>query len=342
MEQGHVFVAKKKVHFKVLGKGPALVLLHPSPHNSNMMLPLAKELASHYTVFCMDTPGYGASDALEAPPKDLLAYTELMQGAFKALGLTSLSLYGSATGAQLAIRYGLENPDNVNHVFLDNAAHFDDTLRAEILEHYFPDLTPQLDGQHLSRLWEIVSHLFLYFPWCFKSPKYALGREQLPASVLHTIAMDFLRAGGTYDWAYKAAFEHERAAYVQQLNVPTTIFRWNNSIITKYVDDLLNFDFPPNVSTFKIDGGATERMQSMTQYMKDKATGATFLDLPDTFEPNVKKDTIAYKTGNEQYPAVSADGKYLNRAWEILIMNNPELNARDIQSCLLDWMMKTN
>ncbi len=342
MKQGHVLVAKKKVHFNVLGKGPALILLHPSPHNSKMMLPLAKELASHYTVFCMDTPGYGASDSLEAPPKDLLAYTDLMQGAFKALGLTSLSLYGSATGAQLAIRYALEHPEGVDHVFLDNAAHFDDQLRADIFKHYFPDLTPQLDGQHLLRLWEIVSHLFLYFPWCFKSPEHALGRAQLPAGVLHTIAMDFLKAGANYDWAYKAAFEHERAVYVQQLIVPTTIFRWNNSIITKYVDDLLHFEFPLNVSAFKINGDATERLQSMSQFIKEKATGVALSGLSKTFITNIKEDSMPYQVGNNPLPLASEDGKYLNKAWEVLVANNPELNAHDIQSCLLDWFMKTN
>ena len=342
MEQGHVSIANKKIHFKVLGEGPPIVLLHPSPHNSIMMLPLAEELASHYTVFCMDTPGYGASDALESPPKDLSTYTEIMQGAFSALGLTSLSLYGSATGAQLAIRYALENPDEVNHIFLDNSAHFDDTLRSDILKHYFPDLTPQLDGQHLVRLWDIVSHLFLYFPWCFKSPEYALGREQLPAPVLHSIAMDFLRAGGTYDWAYKAAFEHERAVYVQQMRVPTTIFRWNNSIITKYVDDLLNFDFPSNVSAIKIDGDATERMKSMTQYINEKATGKVFSELPKTFQSTIKGDTIPYNFGNASLPVASADGKYLNMAWDMLIANNPSLNAHDIQSCLVDWFTKSN
>ena len=341
MEQGHVFVAKKKVHFKVLGSGPALVLLHPSPHSSEMMLPLAKELASKYTVFCMDTPGYGASDTLAIAPKDLLPYTKRMRSAFTTLGLTSPSLYGSATGAQLAIRYALENPNEVQHVFLDNSAHFDDQLRADILKYYFPDLSPQLDGQHLPRLWEIVSHLFLYFPWCFKSPEYALGREQLPPSVLHTIAMDFLKAGANYDWAYKAAFEHERAAYVQRLKVPTTIFRWNNSIITKYVDDLLAFDFPSNVSAFRINGNAKERIHYMTQYIKEKASGAAFLGLPETFQSNLKEDSLAYAVGNEALPKVSGDGKYLNKAWEILVANNPKFNAYEIQSCLLDWFIKS-
>ncbi len=336
-----ITVDGKKIYFQVLGKGPALVLLHPSPHNANMMVPLAKELASTYTVFCMDTPGYGRSDGLTEPPKDLSEYTTRMHKAFKAMGLEQLALYGSATGAQLAIRYAIENPDTVTHIFLDNAAHFDDDLRSAILESYFPDLTPVRGGHHLHKVWDIVSHIFRYFPWCFKTPEYALNRQQLPKEALHFIALDFLRAGATYDWAYKAAFEHERASYVQQLKVPTTIFRWEGSIITKHIDRLLSFTFPPHVNPFMIKGSPEERNAIMTRYMKEKASGTSSVTLLEKLGDCAEKETIAYDTSALERPSVTPNGDYLNQAWKLLENANPKLNAAEIQMALIDWYSKS-
>ncbi len=321
----------------MMGEGPALLLFHPSPHSSEILLPLAKELASHYTVFSIDTPGYGKSDALESAPGSLNDYTEFLHKALKQMGLKRATFYGSATGAQIAIRYALEHPDAVSHVFLDNSAHFNEELCNLILQHYFPDLTPRLDGSHLTQIWTMVSQMFQYFPWCFTTAEYALNRPQLPAAALHFIAMDYLKAGKNYDYAYKTAFQHERGAYVQQLKVPTTIFRWNNSIITKYVDDLLAFEFPSNVSSFRIDGDPGERMHSMTYFIKDKADAFPSCEISETIKPYVESPTMAYRKEDENPPEATVDGQYLQQAWETLVRQNPHLNAEQIQSCLIDW-----
>ncbi len=337
MQSNCITVEGKKIHFQILGKGPALVLLHPSPHNSNMMLPLAKELASAYTVLCMDTPGYGRSDGFQERPNSLHDYATAMHQGLRAIGIEKASFYGSATGAQLAIRYALENPDRVQHLFLDNAAHFDDGLREAILEQYFPDLTPRIDGSHLNQLWTIVSRLFQYFPWCFNTPEYALDKPQPPKETLHFIALDFLRAGGTYDWAYHAAFEHEKASHVQQLKVPTTIFRWDGSIIAKHVDRLLSFEFPPNVDSLMITGSPADRTGTMIHHMKEKAVDGLFFEMKDSGEICPEAVAVDYRTGGEGAPMITSNGDYLQTAWNVLQTNNPSLDAKTLQQCLIHW-----
>lgn len=338
----YVLVDSRKVHFHMMGKGPSLLLFHPSPHTSEILLPLAKELASHYTVFSIDTPGYGKSDALGFEPNALNEYTDFLHKALKEMGLKQPVFYGSATGAQIAIRYALEYPDDVSCLFLDNAAHFDDALRSQILQHYFPDLSPQLNGNHLTQIWTMVSQMFQYFPWCFTTDEYALNRPQLPAAALHYIAIDYLKAGKHYDYAYKAAFQQERATFVQQLKVPTTIFRWNNSIITRYVDDLLAFEFPPNVSSFEINGDPTERMHLMTQFIKDKAEGFLVCQVSEKIKPYADAPRIAYLKENNHPPKATADGLYLKQAWDALVLQNPTLSAEEIQACLVDWYTNPN
>ncbi len=330
-------VNQRKLHFYTLGQGPVLVMLHPSPSTGEALLPLAKQLASEYMVFCVDTPGYGESDALVENPTSLTDYTSFLHLAFGELGLKQFSIYGSATGAQLAVRYGLEYPEEVSHIFLDNSAHFDDALSDKILEHYFPDLTPCLDGGHLTEIWTIVSKLFQYFPWCFTTEEYALNRPQMPLFVLQLIAMDYLKAGSTYDTAYKLAFQHERAKYVQQLRVPTTIFRWNNSIITKYVDALLNHRFDKHIQGFMIEGDANERTQKMVTHIIEKRANLSTFDINLKVMRKSLKNRPYYKSPESFPPEAREDGKHLKEAWEDLIKNNPDTNAVTIQEYLVDW-----
>lgn len=333
----YILVDSRKLHFHTMGQGPALALFHPSPSSSESLLNLAKALASDYTVFVFDTPGYGKSDALGFVPTNLNEYTAFFKKAFAAMKIDKFAIYGSATGAQIAIRYALENPEQVTHVFLDNSAHFNDELCEGILERYFPDLTPKLDGSHLTMIWQIVSQMFQYFPWCFTTEEYALNRPQMPAVVLQMVAMDYIVAGADYDHAYRVAFKHERGKYVQQLQVPTTIFRWSGSIITKYIDELLAFEYEDNVSSFLMEGDATQRTQLMTQYINDKAASFKSFTSETNFESYTDDDKIEYKKTEGASPMISDNGQHLTKAWGDLVRENPELNAEQIQSCLIDW-----
>ncbi len=319
----------------MLGNGPALVLFHPSPHTSEILLPLAEKLCDHYTVFAIDTPGYGKSEHLSVAPNTLKDYTSFLNKCFKAMDIKKPSIYGSATGAQLAIRYALEYPEDVSNLFIDNSAHFDDNFCNSILERYFPDLNPQKDGSHLPQVWRMVSQMFQYFPWCFTEEKYALHRPQLPASILNVIAMDFLRAGGNYHIAYRLAFKHERAKYVQALKVPTTIFRWNGSIIKDYIDDLLVFDFPSHIKPLFINGGPDERMQVLTDYIAGEATSHETYKVSKEIEHFKASAPISYNK-IEALPDIASDGMHLIKTWELLIARNPNLDAEALQSCLID------
>ncbi len=332
----YVTVDSKRLHFHMLGNGPALVLFHPSPHTSEILLPLAKRLADFYTVFAIDTPGYGKSSPLSSEPNQLSDYTEFLHRCFKVMNIKNPSIYGSATGAQLAIRYALEYPKNVASIFLDNAAHFDDALCNTILDHYFPDFTPKKDGSHLPQVWKMVSQMFQYFPWCFRGEKYALHRPQLPPPVLNSIALDFLRAGANYYMAYRLAFKHERAKYVQALKVPTTIFRWNGSIIKEHINNLLAFDLPSNVKTLFINGTPDERMQLLTDCITGEADQYKSYKASRKIQAFKANAPIAYNKIIKDLPEIVSNGSHLITAWELLMERNPNLSAEMVQSCLID------
>lgn len=345
--------ASSKIHFKVYGSGPPIALFHPSPNSSQLMHGLAEELAARFTVICPDTPGYGASPKLAKLNPDMKDYAEAFRSLFEELGFESIALYGSATGAQIAIRYGIEYPDHVSHLFLDNTAHFTEEERQQVLENYFPDLTPRADGKHLVMLWDMVSSLFQYFPWCFKDEEHKLNGPIPPPDVLQTIVLDYLKAGKDYDLAYKAAFNHEKIDFIQLLKVPTSVLRWEGSIIKKYNDRIFDYDLPENVIGQNISGDRSLRYREIANHITEVYRSKhDFKKETLTQNLNIQNlgDTII--DFSEDAPTPDADGLYLIRAWHALKdevqYSNSGPNATDsidpniIQKRLISWYESQN
>lgn len=204
MKRAIIKVKGIDIHVRKVGEGFPLVLLHASPSSSAMFLALAEVLKEHFTLIMPDTPGYGLSEGFYKPGDPEIAhYMPYFHELFKKMGLKRFAMYGTATGAQIAIRYGLTYPEQVEHLFLDNAAHFTDAQYVKIKEKYFPNLAPDYNGEHLLKMWTVIRDMFRYFPWFYRDESHKLQVPPLPAAVYHNIAMDFMQAGSGYSVAYK-------------------------------------------------------------------------------------------------------------------------------------------
>ena len=263
-------------HYRAAGVGPALVLLHPSPRSSAMYEPWMRTLSAHFRVLAVDTPGYGASDPLpnspnspHSPnaPRTLHDYIAPLHALLQCTAAPRCVIYGSATGAQLGIAYANAHPQAVQHLLLDNAAHFDDEERARILARYFPDLTPRADGSHLATAWQMCAQMLEFFPWFDADDAHRIAPGPAPAAAVHASLQELLAAGPGYAAAYRAAFEHERAAHVQLLTVPTSLLRWQGSILLRHIDRLIGFDLPPMLRVIDIPAALPERYAAMTEHL---------------------------------------------------------------------------
>jgi pimeloyl-ACP methyl ester carboxylesterase len=234
-----------QTHYRAAGEGVPLVVLHPSPMSSAFMVPVIDTVSDICRVIAPDTPGYGATDALTKPGDDLSPYVDWLLAFTDALGLDRFLLYGSATGAQIAIEFAHAHPMRLRHLFLDNAVHFTDAERADILARYFPDISPREDGSHLADTWAMAKGLFRGFPW-YEEPDTPLPAP--PLAVVQATALAYLMAGEDYARAYKAAFNNERAERVQSLSVPTTILRWAGSLLREQADRLDDFQWPSHIT----------------------------------------------------------------------------------------------
>lgn len=115
-----------KVHARVMGDGPDLVLIHGASGNMNdMTMGFAQSLADRYRVILFDRPGMGWTDRLpgsggawntaEETPQ---AQAALLQKAADQLDVRNPIVLGHSFGGIVALAWGLSRPDDTDALVL--------------------------------------------------------------------------------------------------------------------------------------------------------------------------------------------------------------------------------
>jgi pimeloyl-ACP methyl ester carboxylesterase len=226
-----VTIGARQQHYRRCGNGPAVVLLHESPRSSVALLPLVEKLGPDFTIFALDTPGYGGSDPLPHARPEIADYADALAETFDALGLTRAPVYGTHTGALIAFEFARRHRERCAAVVLDGFPVFTPNEREQFLASYLPPFRPDAQGAHMAWLWSRVRDQYRFFPWNYRGDDARLSFPLLPPERLHLVAMDFLAAGDGYRTGYAAAFRHDTPAALAALDVPI--------IVTSRADDLL-------------------------------------------------------------------------------------------------------
>lgn len=248
------------LHYRVLGQGPVLLMLHPSPLSSAFMVPFMQRFANRVTAVAPDTPGFGRSTRIPGEVRDLAPFVEAMRALCDALGLQRYAVYGSATGAQIAIELAKADAGRVTGVILDNAAVFTNAECERIMDGYFPDVTPREDGGHLGKVWQVAHDSTLFFPWHHRKAHNRIASVPAPAEAMNMTALGYLQAGPGYEQAYRAAFRNERAERVADIDVPVSIIRWQSSILKPFADRFDDYAWGDNLRMAHCDEGMEARL----------------------------------------------------------------------------------
>ncbi len=231
-----ILAGRRTIGYRRFGDGPPIVLLHASPRSSAALLPLALQLADRFTVFAFDSPGFGWSDALPVDRPDAEDYAAALIEGFDVLGLRRVPVYGSHTGAAIAVAAGVKYPDRVSCLALDGYAVFSPEEQADFLASYLTPITPHWDGSHLAWLWSRVKDQFTVFPWNLRGQAARLPRPLPPPSVLQGVVQDFLAAGDNYRHAYAAAFRYDHLSGLRQVRVPTVAMARADDLLFQRLD----------------------------------------------------------------------------------------------------------
>jgi haloacetate dehalogenase len=114
-----------RIHYRRMGQGRALVLLHGYPQTGHMWRKVMPALAERFTVVAPDLRGYGDSDKPRSG-YDKRTMAGDIATLIRDLGLSPVALVGHDRGARVAHRFALDHPSLLTHlVLLDIAPTYD-------------------------------------------------------------------------------------------------------------------------------------------------------------------------------------------------------------------------
>lgn len=202
MRRGFVDTPDGQIHYRIVGEGDYLLLLHQSPRSSNEYMDMIPALSQNYRVVAMDTLGYGDSDPQPRPYLvEDFGRTVIML--LDELGIEKTHIAGHHTGAMTAIQVAATHPERVNKLVLSGAFDLNDDARQWLLER--PQWHVDENGDYLMEM----------FQW---------GMTQCGnPRIAHRRVMDLLKAGENSEWGHFAVASFQIQKYCSMVQSPTRL-----------------------------------------------------------------------------------------------------------------------
>ena len=213
-----------QLHLRQSGAGGLpLLMIHQSPGSAESLEPMISHLASDRLVLAPDTLGNGHSDKPPVDHAEIGYYAGVLSAALDELGVDRVDVWGSHTGALIAIEFAVRYPDRVRSLGLDGITLFEPAFVDEALANYFPPLEADMHGLHLLRAWLIRLDMYLFWPWYNHTAAGANVRPLPEVGALKQWADDLLASGRSWRVAYRAAFEYPTRDRLPLLTRPTLL-----------------------------------------------------------------------------------------------------------------------
>lgn len=226
IERGYATIPQGQVHLRRIAGQPdhiPLILLHASPASSQSLEPLMHVLAGERTLVGFDTPCNGQSCRPDKDQPELGDFAAMLDSACDALGHDRIALYGTHTGAHIAMEWALARPDRIAGLILDGVALLDDAMRTEFLDRYAPPKAPDESGAQFQWAWHYVRDQMIFFPHYAKDDAHRRIGGRFDADTLHALTLDVLNSLTTYHLPYHAVFRHDARGALARIALPTLI-----------------------------------------------------------------------------------------------------------------------
>lgn len=212
-----------RVHLRRSGDADRpLMVLQSAPGSTEPLSDVIRGLASVRRVIAPDFPGNGDSGK-PLGPVDIPRIGAMMLEVADALALPTMDLWGTHTGALVALEMALQAPQRIGRVILEAPPILAADFSQDILAHYLPKLIPDRWGLHLQQAWNMRRDMFIFWPW-YRESRDAIRPLGLPdLAMLHQWTIGLLKSGTTYDLSYRAAFEYPTAERLAKTTRPTLL-----------------------------------------------------------------------------------------------------------------------
>lgn len=229
--------ARGRLHLRRAGaQGTPLLVIPSGGGSSEQFAPVVAGLADGRRVFAVDYPGNGLSD----PPRGPVSIASLardMVALLDAMEIETTDIWGSHTGALVALEIALIAPGRVGRLVMEGPVFIDPGFQDDILSNYFIDFSPDIWGRHLLSVWNWRRDMFMYWPW-YRVERAAARQLGVPgAGQIHMYALGILESGDTYDRAYRSAFSYDTHARLPGLTRPALVCAGPNDQLKNAVEE---------------------------------------------------------------------------------------------------------
>ncbi|KQS04125.1 hypothetical protein ASG11_07595 [Sphingomonas sp. Leaf357] len=233
-------VGERRVHYFRAGDGPPAVLIHSSPANARLLFKEIERLSPDLTIFAFDTPGFGLSDPLPLATMTVADLADAMADTLAAIAMPCCPVFGTHTGAAIALELGVRHPDRVTGLVLDGVPAFTDAECAVFFRDYFRALPVSDLGGHYAETWTRFRDQSIWFPWSERIPEHLNPYDLSPPHSTHLWVAMYFEAAEHYAPAYKAAsFYGARAiAATRELSVPAIFTATDTDMLYPHLERL--------------------------------------------------------------------------------------------------------
>ncbi|WP_320201646.1 alpha/beta fold hydrolase [Agrobacterium sp. rho-13.3] len=163
-----------KLHVRIGGKGPAVLLIHGYGDTGDMWAPLATELMADHTVIAPDLRGMGLSE-ITTDGFTKKNQAEDLAGVLDALKVRQADVVGHDIGNMVAFAFAQAHPDRTTRLVMMDApvpgvGPWDEILKSPLLWHFRfggPDMERLVAGReriYLDRFWNEFAATKTGFP----------------------------------------------------------------------------------------------------------------------------------------------------------------------------------
>jgi pimeloyl-ACP methyl ester carboxylesterase len=211
-------VGSLQLHAWIGGSGDALplVMLHAAPGSARMLLPLAERIAQSRPVLAIDLPGMGDSTPGTEPLIDNSAAA--IAAALAATGIGACAIYGTLSGARVAVELALRHPARA--LILDGVGVADPAQAAALAQRYVPSFEIDWMGSQFHQVWHLVRDQYLFYPWYARDAAHRRSIDLPAPELLHIKAMEVLKALNHAGSLLRAALAYPLLDKLADLKLP--------------------------------------------------------------------------------------------------------------------------
>lgn len=222
MIRGYAPAPFGQVHYRELGEGTPLVLLHQAPMDSRQFDMVYEPLARRgFRVIGIDMPGFGGSDLQPGMPS-VEAYAGCVVPVLDHLGLEQVALLGHHTGALVATEAAVRWPERFSKLVINGPLPLTPQERDEWLAtgHVRErGIVPRAGGTHFTQVFE---------------RRTALSHGTVPPERISSYVVQAFGGQAPFWHGHYAAYTYDHGASILKVGIPALILTNTGDVIYEH------------------------------------------------------------------------------------------------------------